>query len=143
MTAISGRCLCGEVQITVTGLSDEISACHCDLCTRWSGGIHFGIEAPTDSVTITGPVKSHRSSRLAERVWCDTCGSSVWLRDVDFHDTEYLELCPGLFENAGGARLVSVVYADRAPDGLSLAGDHVRVSQAQYEAQNLHLNEEV
>lgn len=138
-----GHCLCGAVQVEVTGLSDKISACHCDLCTRWSGGIQFGIEAPAEEVKITGPLKTHRSSRLAERAWCDTCGSSVWFRYVEGQDTGYLELCPGLFENAGGARLTRVVYADRAPDGISLAGDHARVSQEDYEAVNPHLNEEV
>lgn len=143
MAETTGHCLCGAVQVTVTGLSDEISACHCELCTRWGGGIQMGIEAPADGVSVTGPVKTHRSSRLAERAWCDTCGSAVWFRYVEERDEGYLELCPGLFENAGGARLSRVVYADRAPEGFSLAGDHERVSQKQYEAENPHLNEEV
>jgi hypothetical protein len=143
LSEILGRCLCGEIHVAVAGLPDEISACHCKLCTRWSGGIQFGIETPADKVKITGPLKVHRSSRLAERAWCDTCGSSVWLRDVEGRGAAYLELCPGLFENAGSGQLTRVVYADRAPDGYSLAGDHERVSKAQYEAEYPHLNEEV
>ncbi len=104
----------------------------------------MGIEAKADDVEITGPVKVHRSSRLAERAWCDTCGSHLWFRYVEGRDAGYFELSPGLFENAAGARLTRVVYADRAPEGFSLTGAHVtRVSQAQYEAENPHLNEEV
>ena len=138
----TGRCLCGAVQVEVTDLPREISACFCDLCTRWGGGVQMGIETPADRVHVTGPLKTHRSSKLAERAWCDRCGSSVWLRDVDEFDTGHIELCPGLFENAGDARLTRVVYADRAPEGYSLAGDYERVSQTEYEAVNPHLNEE-
>lgn len=131
-----GHCLCGAVTIEAV-LSDEISGCHCDNCTRWSGGIQFGIEA-TD-LTVTGPVKTHRSSRLAERAWCDICGSALWFRYVEGHDAGYHEVMPGLFPNAGGARLTRIVYADRAPDGYALAGDHARITRAEYESENPHL----
>jgi hypothetical protein len=137
----TGRCLCGAVTVAVSGLGDEISACFCDLCRRWGGGLQMGIEAPADRVRIDGPVKVHRSSKLAERAWCDTCGSALFFRYVSGRETGYLELSPGLFENAGGARLTRVVYADRAPDGLRLGGDHLSLSQAEYEAAFDHLNE--
>ena len=140
---VEGRCLCGEVTVTLDHAPGEISGCFCDLCTRWGGGLQMGMEAPAEAVRIEGPVKTHRSSRLAERGWCDTCGSALWLRNVDGPDTGVYEFLPGLFENAGGARLTRVVYADCAPDGFSLAGDHDRISRTQYEAENPHLNEEV
>ena len=143
MSATTGHCLCGAVTVRVESLSDEISACFCDLCTRWGGGLQMGIEAPANRVTIEGPLKTHRSSALAERGWCDTCGSSVLFCYVADRDTGYLELSPGLFENAGGARLTRVVYADRHPDGYWLEGAEVaQVSQKDYEAGNPHLNEE-
>ena len=142
-TEVTGHCLCGEVQVVVSGLSDEMSACHCEMCTRWSGGIQFGIEAPADGVKVTGPVKTYRSSWFAERAWCDNCGSALWFRNVDGPETGDYEFASGLFDNAGGARLTRVVYADRAPDGFSLAGDHERVSREQYEAVHPHLDREV
>jgi len=138
-----GHCLCGAVQVTARDLGDHIGACFCDLCSRAGGGVELGIEAAPDGVTLTGPVKVHRSSRLAERAWCDTCGSPVFTRYVEGRDAGYMELSPGLFENAAGRRLTRVVYADRAPDGLNFAGPHERVSQNDYEAENPHLNEEV
>jgi hypothetical protein len=137
---IEGHCLCGAVTIRAERLGEEISACFCELCVRWGGGLQMGIDAPADAVRIDGPVKVHRSSRLAERAWCDTCGSALFFRYVEGRDAGYLELSPGLFENAGGARLTRVVYADRAPDGLRLGGDYDSVSQAEYEAANDHLN---
>jgi len=140
-TAIHGRCLCGAVIVAADGLGDEISACFCDLCRRWGGGLQMGIEAPADRVRIDGPVKVHRSSRLAERGWCDTCGSALFFRYVEGREAGYLELSPGLFENAGGAHLTRVVYADRAPEGLRLAGEYESVSQAAYEAAHDHLDQ--
>ena len=131
---IEGRCLCGAVRITVRGLSQEISACHCEMCMRWSGGIQFGVDAPAGGTEVSGPVEVYRSSTIAERAWCGKCGSALWLRDIG--DGAPYELVPGLFPNAGGARLVREVYADRAPEGYALAGDHRRVSAADYAREN-------
>ena len=134
-SALEGRCLCGAVRVSADHLSGEISACHCDMCRRWSGSVQMGIEASEDDVRVEGPVKVHRSSHLAERAWCDTCGSAVWFRYVSGPDTGYFELAPGLFDNAGGARLTREVYSDRCPEGYALAGTHERLTRAEYEAQ--------
>ena len=131
-----GRCLCGAVRIGTDALGDEISACHCDMCRRWSGSIQMGLEVPRDRVSVSGPVKTHQSSPIAERAWCDTCGSSVWFRYTDGRDAGYFELAPGLFDNAADATLTREVYADRCPSGYALAGDHARVSRAEYERTN-------
>ena len=129
-----GRCLCGAVKVKAKGMSGEISACHCSMCRRWSGSIQMGIEASFDNVAISGPAKVFCSSDIAERAWCETCGSALWFRYVGGPDRGYFELAPGLFENAGDARLTREVYADCCPDGYALAGDHLRVSKAEYEA---------
>jgi len=125
----TGRCMCGAVQISTDALGDEISACHCEMCTRWSGSAMMAMEVPADQVTVSGPVKTFRSSAFAERAWCDVCGSNLWIRD----DGQAYELMPGLFDNAGGARLTRIVYADRAPEGWQYAGDVQRVSREEYE----------
>lgn len=141
MTDRLGRCLCGAVRVNAKGLAPEMSACHCDYCRRWSGSIQMGIEAPEDRVEITGPVKRYRSSDFAERAWCDTCGSALWLRNISGPDTGYFELVPGLFENAADAQLIREVYADKCPSGYALAGDHTRVSKAEYESKHAFVAE--
>ena len=129
-----GHCLCGAVAVTAE-LPEEMSACHCEMCTRWSGGIQMFIDAPEATVTLSGPIKTYLSSTFAERAWCDVCGSAVYLRNVEGDDVGLFEFSPGLFDNAAGARLTRVVYADRAPGGAKLGGDDVaRVSKADYEA---------
>lgn len=131
--SLSGRCLCGAVRVVVTGPLGELSACHCDMCRRWSGSIQMGIEVAESGVDVSGPVKTYQSSSFAERAWCDTCGSALWFRDTVGEAKQFFELAPGLFDNAGGARLVREVYADRCPRGYALAGDHTRVSKEDYE----------
>ena len=135
-TLQKGRCLCGAVTVSAR-LADEISACFCTMCARWSGSAMMGIQAPADSVTVTGPVKTYRSSSFAERAWCDRCGSALWLRDIG-KDYEFM---PGLFKNAGGARLTRIVYADCAPEGWDYAGTPQRVSRDDYETSNPHVRE--
>lgn len=135
MAAITGHCLCGAVQVSTTALSGTMSACYCEMCTRWSGGVQMFIEAPEETVKLSGPVKTYRSSDFAERAWCDVCGSAIYLRNVAGRDVGYFEFSPGLFENAAGARLNRVVYSDRAPGGATIGGADVeRVTKAAYEA---------
>lgn len=128
---MTGRCLCGAVRVRAEGLAETMSACFCANCQRWGGGIQMGLDA-VGAVEVTGPVKTHRSTPFSERAWCDTCGSSLWLKDDDGPH----EFCPGIFENAGGAELTHIVYADRKPEGFDFAGVPDRVSKADYESNN-------
>jgi hypothetical protein len=57
------------------------------------------------------------------------------MRDTGQDDTPY-ELMPGLFDAARGWPLRSEVYFDRAFVSARLAGDHRRVTRAEYEAEN-------
>ena len=127
---MEGRCLCGAVRVAVARHEGATSACHCTLCRRWSGAATWGFEAPADAVEVTGPVATYRSSPFAERAFCGTCGTHLWLRD----DGRGYELVPGLFDAAAALPLAREVYADRAFACVPLAGDHERVSRADYEA---------
>ena len=126
---MEGRCLCGAVRVAVARFEAAASACHCALCRRWSGAATWGFEAPAEAVAVSGPVARHRSSSFAERAFCGTCGTHLWLRD----DGRGYELVPGLFDDAAGMPLAREVYADRAFACARLAGDHPRVSRADYE----------
>lgn len=138
MSALAGRCLCGGVTVTVrAAAARSVSLCHCDPCRRWSGTALAGFDAGRGDVEIEGDVATYASSPFAERAFCPVCGTHVWFRDVD-GDAPY-ELSPGLFAEARGWALDREVYADRAADYLPLTGDHRRVTRAEYEARNLHV----
>ena len=139
---VTGHCLCGGVTIRVSKSDRTLGACHCRMCQRWSGALFVCFAASPEAVTIEGEVVQYASSHFAERAFCPICGSHLWMRDTDHKDARY-DLIPGLFDAALDWPLRSEIYADRAPDGVSLAGDHARISQKQYEAEHPHLNGEV
>lgn len=133
---LHGTCLCKSVSITVDG--DYIAAvgiCHCIMCQRSNGVVFGAFEASPGAVTAVGPVQTYASSSFAERTFCGTCGSALWLRDTTPDSAGY-ELMPGLFAEAADFPLISEGYHDKAPAYLPFKGDHRRGTQAEYEAKN-------
>lgn len=130
---MTGECLCGAVRIRVAdGHEAGASACHCGLCRRWTGAAFWGFSASPDLVEVTGRVSEYRSTPFSHRGFCGTCGTHLWIRD---DDGDY-DLMPGLFADAAKMPLDHEVYADRALACVPLAGDHPRITAAEYEARN-------
>ncbi|WP_373636798.1 GFA family protein [Yoonia sp. BS5-3] len=115
-----------------------VGACHCRMCQRWSGALFMCFPAPEADVTVDGPVRIYASSDFAERAFCATCGSHLWMRDKNTPGTNY-ELMPGLFDDAAGWSLRSEVYADQAMKAVDLRGDHPCATAAEYEAKHPHV----
>lgn len=138
---MTGKCLCGSVTITVTDAHDPIvGACHCRMCQHWSGEVFLCFEAKPGTVGVRGEVARYASSAFAERAFCPRCGSHLWMRNTDSADAPY-DLMPGLFDAAAGWPLRSEIYTDRAMACVSLAGNHERATEDEYEAKNSHVNE--
>ncbi len=138
--ALTGRCLCGAVTITVRGDHDpRVGACHCRMCQRWSGGLFLCFNAPAASVTVEGSATEFQSSPFARRGFCPRCGSHLWFRDLSEGDEQTdasYELMPGLFDEARAWPLRSEIYTDRALASVRLEGDHRRATRAEYEDKN-------
>ena len=132
---MQGSCLCGSVTISVAaGHDTRASACHCDLCRRWTGSAFWGFSAQDDQVAVTGQVTRYRATSFSERGFCAICGTHLWIHD----DAGGYDLMPGLFPDAAAMPLDHEVYIDRALASVRLAGDHPRQTAAQYEAANPH-----
>jgi hypothetical protein len=124
----TGHCLCGAVTITARRHDMSASACHCETCRRWTGGALFCFDAPEDAVTVDGPVARYRSSGFAERAWCPTCGTHLWIKD----DNEGFDLFPGLFPEAARIPLSHEIFIDEAMACTAFAGEHPRVTREAY-----------
>lgn len=137
-SVITGHCICGAVTITVAEPQDaSVSACHCRMCQRWTGGLFLCFKAKASAVTVTGEVTRYRSSPFAERAFCPRCGSHLWFNDLEGGaEPQLYELMPGLFDAARPWPLRSEIYVDRAMASVRLLGDHRRKSRADYEAEN-------
>ncbi|MEP6790991.1 MAG: GFA family protein, partial [Ramlibacter sp.] len=74
----AGGCLCGAVQLTVTGESEGMGYCHCESCRKWSAGPvnAFTLWKP-DAVRVTQGADHIAVFNLtpgSSRKWCRVCG---------------------------------------------------------------------
>ncbi len=110
--------MCGAVRIAGTAKEPEVSACHCEMCRRWSSGPYF--EVPCENVTFQGEdnIAKIRSSEWAERAFCKLCGSNLYYHLIDSSE---FQISAGLLDNQSDLRLVLQVFVDKKPPFYTLA----------------------
>ncbi|SPH19505.1 hypothetical protein ASD8599_00231 [Ascidiaceihabitans donghaensis] len=121
---IEGRCLCGAVTVKATVTNPIVRACHCDMCRRHTSSMFMSL-ATDGEIDVQGPFQTFQSSEWAERGFCSQCGSTLWYGTT--HDG-VRNLSAGLFDDAAGAPLKLEFFADAAPKGYALAGDHRKMT---------------
>ncbi len=125
----TGRCLCGAVTFTAEDVDSHVHACHCSMCRRWGGGPFLA--AQVGSVRFDGEdhVRVYDSSDWAQRGFCKTCGSNLFYR---LKEPEMYVLPTGLFDDAEPFKVAGEIYIDEKPDGYAFAGDHPRLTGAEF-----------
>ena len=78
MAKISGKCICGSVEVTVKPAQEQFSACHCEMCRKWSAGPFLAMGCGKN-VVFNGVenITTFQSSEWAERLFCNKCGTSI------------------------------------------------------------------
>lgn len=125
---MEGRCLCGEVRITLSNPSPHLEICQCDMCRRWGGAFYAAQTA--ESFTISGEdfITIYRSSDWAERAFCTKCGSNLWYRFLPTGNRSFLA---GLFDDARNSTIEKEIFSDEAATWTKLSGDHPRQTGAE------------
>ncbi|MCA1244297.1 GFA family protein [Stappia stellulata] len=115
---LTGRCMCGAVEISGVADGPKAGACHCDMCRRWSSGPYF--EVTCSDVVFQGEdsITRFRSSDWAERGFCATCGSNLFYHIVD--SDEY-QIAAGLLDQQSDLCLTLQVFTDSKPPFYTLA----------------------
>ena len=108
-----GQCLCGAVRVRAE-VSDELMACHCTQCQRWTGGGPlYSLDVRGAEVTGAEHVVSYRHSAHGERCHCAVCGSVLWWK---MQARPISSITPGLLDDKTGLRFVREIFTDtRAP----------------------------
>ena len=78
---ITGGCLCGEIRYEAEGGELGSAYCHCRMCQHFTGSpatVGTGIQKNLFRIT-QGEPKIYASSKIGERSFCPTCGSSLWM----------------------------------------------------------------
>jgi hypothetical protein len=133
--ALEGHCMCSAVSVIATPTQPYITACNCDNCKRWTGGMNFAFEADANTVRIEGPVKTIALMPWAERGFCSKCGSGVFYRvTAEGPMKGLLKLSAGLFPDATGLPVGIEFYADERPAAFDLSQDHKTMTRAEVEA---------
>ena len=88
MSTRTGHCLCGAVRFDAEEVAKSFSACHCEMCQRWSSGPFFATTVGKVRFTGEENLSRYRSSAWAERGFCKICGSNLFFRILKFpgHD---------------------------------------------------------
>lgn len=116
-----GRCLCGAVKIVARSANNNVGACHCAMCRRWSSGPFMATDCGTD-VQIEGEenVTVFDSSPWAERGFCKKCGSNLFYR---LKDSQEYQMAVGLFDDAEHLVFKSQVFIDEKPPFYGFANE--------------------
>lgn len=112
-TERKGRCLCGEVTVVAASSSNEVHACHCEMCRRWGGGPFMEIDCGSD-VQFSGEaqISVFSSSEWAERGFCRQCGTHLFYR---LKATGEHMITVGLFAADAKLAFTKQVFIDEKP----------------------------
>lgn len=129
MGPMNGKCLCGAVSFTAHDVDTNVHSCHCSMCRTWSGGP--AISAAVGSVDFSGEqnITRYQSSAWAERGFCKHCGTNLFYR---MKQADHYIMWSGPFEDQTKFTLVGEIYIDEKPPTYSLAGDHQRLTGAEF-----------
>jgi len=132
-TTVQGRCLCDAVQISASNLNHSVSACHCNMCRRWTGGPLMVFDFGTQ-VSFSGEehISLYRSSDWADRGFCNRCGSHLFYR---FRQTGQYFVPAGLFDVNEPVRFEHQVFIEEKPDYYEFTNQTVNLTGAEVFAQ--------
>ncbi len=113
--SVEGGCLCGAVRYRVYGALRDVVLCHCGMCRRSHGHVAAYTAAPRDRFKIleTRHLKWYRSSPIARRGFCGTCGSSLFW---DGDGRGYVAIAAGSLDGPTGLRIAQQIHCEDAGD---------------------------
>ncbi len=127
----AGRCLCGKVSYTATEPDTHVHGCHCSMCRRWCGSSMLAAEVASVAFDGEEHIRRYRSSDWAERGFCGECGTNLFYRLIEA-DKYIMSL--GSFDDAAPFELAGEIFVDEKPAGYAFAGDHPRMTGAEFMA---------
>ena len=130
---LQAKCLCGGVRIDADIAEQEVGACHCDICRRWSSGPFMAIEA-TENVVLAGTdlLTIYESSGWGERGFCKACGSTLFWRSKD---ASHYAISAAAFDDLTEAVLTKEIFIDSKPDWYAFANKTQTMTGAEFLSQ--------
>ena len=114
-----GGCLCGAIRYEIDGPLRKVVYCHCEQCRKTSGHYVAATAVDVDKLTFTedSGLRWYRSSDIAERGFCQHCGSSLFWRP---DHGKYVALMAGALDAPTGLTSREHIHVDDASDYYEL-----------------------
>jgi hypothetical protein len=81
MSSYKAGCICGAVELEITGEPAVQALCHCSSCRGWlSAPVHAAALWPSPSVKVTrgaGNMGLFKRTESSHRQFCKSCGAAV------------------------------------------------------------------
>ncbi|WP_313651075.1 GFA family protein [Pseudomonas soli] len=107
-----GSCLCGKTRLSVKLEDNHVSACHCSMCRKWTGGPLLAVQC-TEPPAIEGPPPiAYDSSPWAQRGFCGHCGTHLFYR---LKESDMYVVPVGLLDGEGDWRFTEQIFVDEQP----------------------------
>ena len=125
---VKGSCECGSVQFELSGKLRPSIACHCTQCRKQSGHYWSATQVKTVDLNLTqeGGLKWYRSSSIAQRGFCQGCGSSLFWR-LDGEDTT--SVGSGTLDGPTGIETAKHIYVADKGDYYDITDDLPKYDQ--------------
>ena len=96
-----GRCACGSISLEMYHEALGTGFCHCKICRLSNGAPVFAwVAFPIEGVKFIGDKpKIHRLSLIAEKGFCEKCGSPVLWRGLKPEAANYLAIPTAILDN--------------------------------------------
>src|SRR5690606_37304125 len=96
---------------------------------RWTGAPAMSVTAGEVEFAGQEHIGSYPSSDWAERAFCKRCGSHLYYR---FRKGGDWFLWAGVLDDQTPFTLTSEIYIDSKPPGYAFAGEHPRLTEAEF-----------
>ena len=97
---MTGGCQCGRIRYTAEVDPAKAYLCHCTMCRKATGGVSIAfVNPPREAVTWHTEPDWYRSSPIARRPFCSTCGTPLGFEFVE--GGKNIDLTIGSFDDPG------------------------------------------
>jgi hypothetical protein len=117
---VTGGCYCGRVRYRASGVSRQVTECHCSQCRKQAGHRYASTGAKTSDIEIDGAanITWYLASPEAERGFCSTCGSHLfWRRSTK----DYTAILAASLDEPSGFRIAKHIFVDDKGDYYDIA----------------------
>ena len=118
----TGSCLCGGVTYTISGPMRDIIACHCRQCRKTSGNFVAATQVAQADLHFDSKCSLawYRSSDVAERGFCSTCGGNLFWRRLE---SETISIMAGTLDPPTGLKITQHIFVADKSDFYELFDD--------------------